>query len=120
MTGLEIMQKVHSLQLPEIMIESKEILAEKYDKILNEFDLDNEDDVKCLYMIIKDWINQMVAFFSKKSKKDYRDGIIKDPEDILFCMEKDDDGRKHITNIPYIIADWIGFIVYFATKYDVE
>ena len=39
---------------------------------------------------------------------------------MLFCMEKDDDGRKHITNIPYIIADWIGFIVYFATKYDVE
>lgn len=101
MTESETTERVQMLSLPDLMTEDRESLISAYEKILDDLDVTDKHDAKTLFEISVDWTREMRQKFTEKETGSAKPGRSKHGN----------------TDIPCLIADWIGFAGYIAKKY---
>lgn len=108
-----IYDAIKEIRPPELFGYGKEELFRKYEICLSEIDPRDNDDKCYILEAMKERLEEIVMSISDDSLQNYLNGEIKRREDIPLLLSE----TKELTNIPYIVADWIGLIAYTKEKY---
>lgn len=118
MTKDEISREVNKMIVPELFGCGKDELIEKYDQVLDSIGPKTNEEIGFLLEAMNKRYEETLEILSERAINDYASGEISDLKNVPLLLVEHD-GEKHVENIPYIVADWIGIIGYAMKKYDV-
>ena len=115
MTREEIYNKARRTKPPELFKGTMKAVCAEYDEYIDSFDLQTREEAEWLMGAMEDRYEKTLKYIHNRTVRDYRDGKIYDVREMPLLTQRIH-GRKTVTNIPYIIADWIGLILYVRKK----
>lgn len=94
-------------------------LLKEYAGYLKAIGAKTAEEKKMVLDLFYGMIDDVIAEVSERSRSDYENGITTN-EDEVILRKTGRYEKKEITNIPPIIADWMGLIAYAAKTYKIN
>lgn len=104
---------------PALFGTEKEQLYKEYAGYLKSLGAKTKEEKKIVIDLFNSRIDDVIAEISQYSRKEYEEGNITDESQVLL-RKTGRRGKKDVSNIPHIIADWMGLIAYAGKAYKIS
>ena len=101
---------------PALFGTEKEQLYKEYAGYLNGLGAKTKEEKKIVLDLFNSKIDNVIAEISKHSREDYEGGNVTDENQVIL-RKTGRRGKNEVSNIPHIVADWMGLIAYAGKAY---